>query len=156
MTMLRWAIGGRRAHEKSSGLKTRAMANTDLRSNRPLSPHLQVYRPLFTMMMSILHRITGVALYGGTVLVVIWLLAAASSPEAFDWVTDIYGSILGRLVLFGFTWSLMHHMLGGLRHFIWDFGYGLDARGRNWLARATLAGSLSLTLILWIIGYAVR
>lgn len=130
------------------------MANTDLRANRPLSPHLQVYRPLFTMVMSIFHRITAVALYGGTILFVIWLLAAATGPDAYTWVTELYGSILGRLVLFGFTWALMHHMLGGLRHFIWDFGHGLDARGRNWLARATLAGSVSLTLILWIIGYA--
>ncbi|MEM6712962.1 MAG: succinate dehydrogenase, cytochrome b556 subunit [Pseudomonadota bacterium] len=131
------------------------MANTDLRSNRPLSPHLQVYRPLFTMMMSIMHRITGVALYGGTVLVAIWLLSAAISPEAYDVVTDFFGSFLGRLVLFGFTWALLHHMFGGFRHFIWDTGHGLDHKARNWLARATLAGSLSLTLVLWIIGYAV-
>ncbi len=131
------------------------MANTDLRGNRPLSPHLQVYRPLFTMMMSIMHRITGSALYVGTVLVVYWLLAAAAGPEYYETATDLFGSFLGRLILFGFTWALMHHMLGGIRHFIWDTGRGLDAVGRNFLARATLAGSLALTVILWIIGYAV-
>lgn len=132
------------------------MANTDSRAQRPLSPHLQVYRPLFTMMMSILHRITGTALYFGTILMVYWLLAAASGPEAYNTATDLFGSFLGRLVLFGFTWALLHHMLGGMRHFIWDTGRGFGERERNWLARATLAGSLALTVILWLVGYAVR
>lgn len=135
--------------------RQRAMANIDTRSNRPLSPHLQVYKMLFTMLMSIVHRITGTALYFGTILMVYWLLAGASGPEAYNTAMDLFGSFLGRLILFGFTWALMHHMLGGIRHFIWDTGRGLDAKSRNWLARATLAGSLSLTLILWIIGYAV-
>lgn len=132
------------------------MANTDSRAQRPLSPHLQVYRPLFTMMMSILHRITGSALYFGTILMVYWLLAAASGPEAYNTAMDLFGSFLGRLVLFGFTWALLHHMLGGMRHFIWDTGRGFGERERNWLARATLAGSLALTVILWLVGYAVR
>lgn len=132
------------------------MANTDSRAQRPLSPHLQVYRPLFTMMMSILHRITGSALYFGTILMVYWLLAAASGPEAYDTAMGLFGSFLGRLVLFGFTWALLHHMLGGMRHFIWDTGRGFGDRERNWLARATLAGSLALTVILWLVGYAVR
>lgn len=132
------------------------MANTDSRAQRPLSPHLQVYRPLFTMMMSIVHRITGTALYFGTILMVYWLLAAASGPDAYDTAMDLFGSWLGRLVLFGFTWALLHHMLGGIRHFIWDTGRGFGDRERNWLARATLAGSLALTVILWLVGYAVR
>lgn len=132
------------------------MANTDSRAQRPLSPHLQVYRPLFTMMMSIVHRITGTALYFGTILMVYWLLAAASGPDAYNTAMDLFGSWLGRLVLFGFTWALLHHMLGGIRHFIWDTGRGFGDRERNWLARATLAGSLALTVILWLVGYAVR
>lgn len=132
------------------------MANTDSRAQRPLSPHLQIYRPLFTMMMSIVHRITGTALYFGTILMVYWLLAAASGPQAYNTAMDLFGSFLGRLVLFGFTWALLHHMLGGMRHFIWDTGRGFGERERNWLARATLAGSLALTVILWLVGYAVR
>lgn len=132
------------------------MANTDSRAQRPLSPHLQIYRPLFTMMMSIVHRITGTALYFGTILMVYWLLAAASGPQAYNTAMDLFGSFLGRLVLFGFTWALLHHMLGGMRHFIWDTGRGFGERERNWLARATLAGSMSLTVILWLVGYAVR
>ncbi|XYK82780.1 MAG: succinate dehydrogenase, cytochrome b556 subunit [Labrenzia sp.] len=132
------------------------MSNADLRGNRPLSPHLQIYKPILTMVMSILHRITGAALYFGTILLAWWLIAAAAGPGYFDFVNAIYGSIIGRLVLFGFTWALVHHMLGGIRHFIWDMGAGFEKDTREWLAKATIIGSVSLTLILWVIGYAVR
>ncbi|MBN9672825.1 succinate dehydrogenase, cytochrome b556 subunit [Roseibium aggregatum] len=131
------------------------MSNADLRGNRPLSPHLQIYKPILTMVMSILHRITGAALYFGTVLLAWWLIAAAAGPEYFDFVNGIYGSFLGRLILFGFTWALVHHMLGGLRHFIWDMGAGFGREAREWLAKATIVGSVILTLILWVIGYLV-
>ena len=132
------------------------MSNADLRGNRPLSPHLQIYKPILTMVMSILHRITGAALYFGTILLAWWLIAAAAGPAYFNFVNDLYGSFIGRLILFGFTWALVHHMLGGVRHFIWDMGAGFGEKARNWLAKATIVGSVSLTLILWIIGYAVR
>ncbi|POF34038.1 succinate dehydrogenase, cytochrome b556 subunit [Roseibium marinum] len=132
------------------------MSNADLRGNRPLSPHLQIYKPILTMVMSILHRITGAALYFGTVLLAWWLIAAAAGPSYFDFVNGIYGSILGRLVLFGFTWALVHHMLGGLRHLIWAMGAGFGKEAREWMAKATIIGSVSLTLILWVIGYLVR
>ncbi|MEM5581586.1 MULTISPECIES: succinate dehydrogenase, cytochrome b556 subunit [unclassified Roseibium] len=132
------------------------MSNADLRGNRPLSPHLQIYKPILTMVMSILHRITGAALYFGTILLAWWLIAAAAGPSYFDFVNGIYGSIIGRLILFGFTWALVHHMLGGLRHFIWDMGAGFGEQARMWLSKATIIGSVSLTLILWVIGYAVR
>ncbi|WP_306142532.1 succinate dehydrogenase, cytochrome b556 subunit [Roseibium sp. MMSF_3412] len=132
------------------------MSNADMRGNRPLSPHLQIYKPILTMVMSILHRITGAALYFGTILLAWWLIAAAAGPSYFDFVNEIYGSIFGRLILFGFTWALVHHMLGGLRHFIWDMGAGFGKDAREWLAKATIIGSVSLTLILWIIGYMVR
>ena len=122
---------------------------------RPLSPHLQIYKPLFTMVMSILHRITGGALYVGTLLVVWWLVAAASGPEYFDFANGIMGSFVGRLVLFGYTWALLHHMLGGVRHFIWDTGAMLDVPRAQMLAKLTLAGSLTLTLTIWIVGTLV-
>ena len=131
------------------------MSNADLRGNRPLSPHLQIYKPILTMVMSILHRITGAALYFGTILLAWWLIAAAAGPDYFDFVNDLYGSILGRLVLFGFTWALVHHMLGGLRHLVWAMGKGFGKEAREWMAKATIIGSVSLTLILWIIGYLV-
>jgi len=132
------------------------MSNADSRGNRPLSPHLQIYKPILTMVMSILHRITGAALYFGTVLLAWWLIAAAAGPTYFEFVNEIYGSFIGRLILFGFTWALVHHMLGGLRHFIWDMGAGFGREAREWLARATIIGSVGLTILLWIIGYAVR
>ena len=123
--------------------------------SRPLSPHLSVYKMTITMAMSIIHRITGAALYVGTVLLAVWLLAAASSPDAFATVQALWGSIIGRLVLLGYTWALVHHALGGLRHFVWDMGAGFGPV-RLTLARLTLVGSLLITLGLWALGYWVR
>ena len=123
---------------------------------RPLSPHLQIYRPMLTMMMSILHRITGAALYFGIILLVWWLSAAAISDSYFDLVQGFFGHWFGRLVLFGFTWALVHHTLGGLRHLLWDTGRGFDLKMVEWMARANLAGSVVITLLLWIIGYGAR
>jgi succinate dehydrogenase cytochrome b subunit len=120
---------------------------------RPLSPHLQIYRPTLTMIMSIVHRITGAALYFGTLLLAWWLIAAASGPNTyanFDW---FIGTFIGRFILFGYTWALVHHMLGGIRHLIWDTLHGFEPAEREWLTLATLIGSVSLTLLLWILGY---
>lgn len=125
-------------------------------AQRPLSPHLQIYRPMLTMMMSIVHRITGVALYFGTLLLVVWLIAAASSPEAFDKVNGLYGSWLGLLVLVGFSWALIHHAIGGVRHFVWDTGAGFGPQSRELLAKLTIGGSVVLTVLLWIVIWVVK
>jgi succinate dehydrogenase / fumarate reductase, cytochrome b subunit len=125
------------------------------RGNRPLSPHLQIYKPMLTMMMSIAHRITGAGLYFAMLLLAWWLLAAAAGPPAYGQVQWFMGSWIGRLVLFGCTWALMHHLLGGIRHLIWDIGYGFGPTEREWLARATLIGGIVLTLLLWAFGYSV-
>lgn len=131
------------------------MAETPARP-RPLSPHLGIYRPMLTMMMSIVHRITGAALYFGTILLAWWLIAAAAGPDYFAYTNAIFTSVIGRIVLFGYTWALVHHMLGGLRHFIWDMGHGFGPHAREWLARFTIIGSIVLTAVLWAIVYAVR
>ena len=131
------------------------MADVETRVQRPLSPHLQIFRPIVTMVMSIVHRITGAALYFGTALLVVWLLAAASGPEAYDTAVSVYGSWLGLLVMFGFTWALVHHTLGGIRHMVWDLGHGFDPVWRNRLAWWTIIGSVALTLILWIVALAI-
>ena len=126
------------------------------RRPRPVSPHLQIYRFMLTYVMSGLHRITGFVLYFGFALIAWWLLAAASGPNAyavFEWFT---GSIIGEIVLLGYTWALIHHALGGIRHLIWDTGRGFDLKTVEWMARANLAGSIILTLLLWSIGYGVR
>ncbi len=102
------------------------------------------------MTTSILHRITGGALYFGTLLVAWWLTAAAGPQGYFDFVNGIFGSWFGRLVLLGYTWALMLHMLGGVRHFIWDTGRGYDLKTVDLLSWGTLAGSLVLTALIWI------
>ena len=134
------------------------MSDIDVKSNRPLSPHLQVYKMILTMLMSVVHRITGAALYFGTVLMVIWLLAIAAGDQSkfYVIVTSLYSSWFGQLVLFGFTWALIHHMLGGLRHFIWDLGYGFSKEASNTMAKLTIIGSVIITLVLWVIIFLVR
>ena len=123
---------------------------------RPLSPHLQIYRWSWTMAMSIFHRATGTALYAGTLLLAVWLVAAASGKAPFDTAQWLAGSWIGRLVLFGYTFALIHHMMGGLRHFVWDLGHGYEAQQRMNLARLTLLVSAPLTVLIWIAAYAVR
>jgi succinate dehydrogenase / fumarate reductase, cytochrome b subunit len=118
-------------------------------AERPLSPHLQIYRPTLTMMMSIVHRITGAALYFGTLLVAWWLIAA-SSPNAYARFQWFASSWIGRLILFGYTWAMIHHMLGGIRYLIWDSGRGFGPNEREWLAAANLIGSIVITVLLWI------
>jgi succinate dehydrogenase / fumarate reductase, cytochrome b subunit len=122
---------------------------------RPLSPHLQIYRGGLTMMMSIVHRATGIALYAGVLLIVWWLTAAATSDEYFNLVQGFFGHWFGRLVLFGFTWSLVHHTLGGIRHLIWDMGLGFELPSVERGAQITLIGSVVITIVLWVIAYGV-
>ena len=126
------------------------MAEAKARIERPLSPHLQIYRWTWTMAMSIVHRVTGVALYAGALLLAGWLLALASGPHAYDGVARFFGSVIGRLILFGYTWALMHHLLGGVRHLVWDFGYGMEPGTRMDMARFTLIGSVIGRLILFV------
>ena len=112
---------------------------------RPLSPHLQVYRPQITMVLSIRHRLTGVALGLGALALVYWLAAAAAGPRAFAQAQAIAGSWLGWLVLLGFTWALFYHLCNGIRHLFWDVGLGYElstARLTGWCA---LLASLALT-----------
>ena len=117
--------------------------------NRPMSPHLQVYRPLINMVMSILHRLTGVALYFGFILLAWWLTAAAVGADYFNFVNGIFGSLLGKVVMFGFTWALLHHMMGGIRHFIWDTCRGLDIGSVKMLSFMTGFVSVVGTLLIW-------
>ena len=135
-----------------------AEANARERSpvQRPLSPHLQIYSPLINMMMSITHRITGGALYFGTILLAWWLLAAATSAEHFAFVSGLLTSWFGQLVLFGFTWAMVVHLLGGIRHLIWDTGRGFDLPTVDLLSWGTLIGSVVITIALWAVAIAMR
>jgi succinate dehydrogenase / fumarate reductase, cytochrome b subunit len=116
---------------------------------RPLSPHLSIYKPMPTMVMSILHRITGAALYFGTLLLAFWLVAAASGPQAFSLASWVFDSWIGRIILLGYTWALFQHMLGGIRHFIWDTGAGLEKNTATKIAIASAIGAVVLTAVSW-------
>ena len=124
-------------------------------AGRPLSPHLQIYRPMLTMTLSIVHRATGIALYAGTLLLVWWLVAAATSEESFTVVQGFFGHWFGQIVLMGFTWALVHHTIGGIRHLIWDTGAGFDLVTVERGAKFTVASSIIISIALWVIGYAV-
>jgi len=124
--------------------------------DRPLSPHLQVYRWQMTMALSILHRITGVGLGLGALLLVWWLVAAASGPAYFDLVNAVMTSWFGRLLMLGFAFALFLHLCNGLRHLVWDAGYGLEiesARAGSWIV---IVAAVVLTLASFALGYAVR
>jgi succinate dehydrogenase / fumarate reductase cytochrome b subunit len=132
------------------------MAQTRRVIERPLSPHLGIYRMAITMLMSIVHRITGGALYFGTLLLAAWLVAVAMGERTYATVNGLFGHPIGKLVLFAYTWAVFHHMLGGVRHLIWDTGRGLAPKWADVLVWFTIAGSLFLTAALWVIGLSLR
>jgi succinate dehydrogenase / fumarate reductase cytochrome b subunit len=121
------------------------------RGDRPLSPHLQIYRPQITSVLSILHRMTGVGLMLGGVVVVWWLIAAASGPEYFELVDGLVTSWLGHLVLLGLTWALCYHLLNGVRHLVWDTGRGFNLDTVDKSGMAVAVGSAVLTAVLWLL-----
>ncbi|MGI9406433.1 MAG: succinate dehydrogenase, cytochrome b556 subunit [Hyphomicrobiaceae bacterium] len=129
------------------------MAASDNKSARPLSPHIQIYKPIINMIMSIVHRITGAALYVGTLLLAWWLVAVAVGPEAYATASSVLGSWFGRLVLIGYCWALMHHMFGGVRHLIWDTGRGFDLATVDRMAWGTLIASLGATALICLVAF---
>ena len=122
--------------------------------DRPLSPHLQVYRWQWTMAYSILHRATGVGLGAGTLYLVWWLLALAGGAESFATVADFSGSWLGRLLLFGWTWAMFYHLGNGIRHLFWDTGRGFERDQVEKSAKAVLIAAAVLTVLTWILALA--
>ena len=132
------------AKQPAAGPGARPMA-------RPLSPHLSIFRPYINMTMSILHRITGAANYFGTLLLAAWLIAAATSDAWFDMVSGLLATPIGLIVLFGFTWSVMHHLLGGIRHFIWDTLHGFSRGSVKLLSWLTILLSIALTGAIWML-----
>lgn len=120
---------------------------------RPLSPHLQVYKPQLTSVLSIVHRLTGVALAAGTLLLVWWLIAAASGADAFNTVQMVIGSWIGRLLLFGWSFSLFYHLCNGIRHLFWDVGHGYELPTVAASGWAVVLISTALTVIAWVWGY---
>ena len=120
---------------------------------RPLSPHLQIYRRQLTSVTSILHRFTGIGLAIGLLYLVCWLTAAASGLEAFDQLQSFSGSIIGRLLLLGWTVAVFYHLLNGIRHLAWDAGWGFELPAAYKTGYAVLIGTAVLTIAAWVIGY---
>jgi succinate dehydrogenase / fumarate reductase cytochrome b subunit len=124
-------------------------------SDRPLSPHLQVYRLPLVALLSIVHRMTGVALVGGSVLLAVWLGAAAFGAPAFAMASALLASPLGKLVLFGFTVAYYYHLLNGIRHLFWDVGLGLDLVVARASGRLVMAATVVLTILTWAVGLSL-
>lgn len=123
-------------------------------TERPLSPFM-TYRWTLTMIMSIIHRVTGIGLYAGTLLMAWWLIATASSPAAYACLQSFTSSWIGRLVEIGFTWSLFHHAFSGLRYLVWDTGHGFGVEARERLTQAALIAGVVATAALWIGFYLI-
>ncbi|MEM9127812.1 MAG: succinate dehydrogenase, cytochrome b556 subunit [Pseudomonadota bacterium] len=121
------------------------------RGNRPLSPHLMIYRPQLTSVTSILTRITGNALLMASLLIVWWFLAAATSPQAFAIADAVLTSWLGDLIMTMSLWGLWYHTLAGLRHLVWDNGIGLDLETAYKLGYAVIGGSVVFTILTLLI-----
>lgn len=124
-------------------------------AKRPLSPHLQVYRPQLTSVLSIVHRLSGVALGVGTLLLVYWLAAAAAGPDAFESAQSFVGSFFGQLLLFGWTVALYYHLCNGIRHLVWDIGFGFELDDVYRSGWTVVVATAVLSLVTWIVGYSV-
>lgn len=124
---------------------------TKVQRERPLSPHLQVWRWHITMATSIAHRITGVALYVGALIAAAWAVSLAQGPDAYATFKQLMGSPLGKLVMFGLTLSFFYHLANGIRHLVWDSGHGLDVKSANASAVLVFAFTAAATIAVWVI-----
>ncbi|MCH9672073.1 MAG: succinate dehydrogenase, cytochrome b556 subunit [Gammaproteobacteria bacterium] len=122
---------------------------------RPLSPHLQIYKPQLTSVLSITHRATGAFLCAGTLVLAYWLAALAAGPVEYAMAQGRLGSPLGQILLFLWTAALFYHLCNGIRHLFWDAGKGLELDEAYASGRWVLVGTAVLTLLAWIIGYAI-
>ncbi|WP_293466269.1 succinate dehydrogenase, cytochrome b556 subunit [Phenylobacterium sp.] len=120
-----------------------------------MSPHLQVWRWHVTMLTSILHRVTGVGLYLGGLIAAAWAVSLAAGPEAYETFKAVLGSPLGKFVMFGMTLSMFYHLGNGIRHLVWDFGYGLDIKSANSSAWAVFGFTIAATLATWAIAFQI-
>ncbi len=119
-------------------------------NSRPLSPHLFIYKWEITMVLSIIQRVTGAGMFFGTLLILWWLVAAAIGDPALAIVYRVAGSFVGQIVLFFFVWALFQHMLQGLRHFVWDLGWGFSEAGRYLASWVTAGAGFVLTLATFV------
>ena len=121
-------------------------------SKNPLSPHLQIYRWQVSSLVSITHRISGILNLLGLIFICVWIFSAGISENLFEYFSIFLKSFIGKFILIGFTWSISFHLLSGIRHFIWDLGYGYEIKTANFSGIIVILGSLVLTIILWMTG----
>lgn len=122
---------------------------SDQAATAPVSPHLQIWRWTITLFVSITHRATGMALYSGTVLLTLWIAAAATGDEVYQAIHSLYTSPVGLIVMFGYSWALFFHLLNGVRHLVWDAGYAFSIPAARMGAWIVVGGSLVLTILVW-------
>jgi len=122
-------------------------------NNRPLSPHLQIYRWQLHMVMSILHRATGAALGLGTIFLTWWLMALAAGPSAYETFTTVASSMVGQIILFGFSYGLFYHLLNGIRHLYWDAGQGFEPATVRLTGQLIMVISFAATVGTWLAAY---
>jgi len=123
----------------------------DLNKNRPLSPHLQVYKWQLSSLLSITHRLTSIINTAGVTLICFWILSLSMGEDCYKYFAMFSSSIVGKFILVGFTWSFCYHLLNGLRHLFWDMGYGYEIKTANFSGISVLTSSFLLTIILWVI-----
>lgn len=123
-------------------------------TNRPLSPHLQIYKPQLTSVLSIAHRGTGVFLVFGTLFLVYWLIALAAGPEAYASAQALFGSVVGQILLFLWVFALFYHLCNGIRHLFWDMGLGFELKTVYTSGIAVIVASLLLTLVTYVAVFA--
>ena len=124
-----------------------------MKRQRPLSPHLQIYKPQLTSILSILHRGTGIVLSMGSVILVVWIIALTFGKETYVLYSTVINHWLSLTVLFGFTFGLFYHLSNGIRHLFWDAGYGYDLKHAYISGGAVVFSSLFLTILIWLIIY---
>lgn len=125
------------------------------KANRPLSPHLTIYRPQLTSVLSILHRITGIGLIVSIILMISWFVGLSLGPLQLNFIENIFNSIFIQLVLVVSVWSLWYHTCTGVRHLIWDLGYGLEIKSIGSSSLFVLVGSLLLTAVTLYLGWVI-
>lgn len=129
------------------------MSQQSAERTRPLSPHLQIYRWPVTMATSIAHRVTGIGLSAGTILLAWWLTAAAAGPSSYHVFAASAANPIGQIVLFGFVWSLAFHLFNGIRHLTWDIGLGFEVRTANRSGVAVVVLSIFATVAVFLLSH---
>ena len=124
---------------------------SEAQTPRPLSPHLQVYKPQLTSVLSITHRGTGIALAVGTIVLMYWLLSLAAGPEAYDSSRAVLSSVVGQIILFAFTFSFCYHLCNGVRHLFWDVGIGFEMESVYASGKAVVVVNIIMTVLAWAI-----